>query len=114
MLLWRIHTGVRNSALATLQVVVSVLRAQLSRILGTEPPPGVEGVVGVTHDSRLVGPGFAFVAIPGFRRDGTEFVGEALRHGAALVVAERGLSPGVPARSEEHTSELQSRQYLVC
>src|SRR3712207_7306238 len=22
--------------------------------------------------------------------------------------------PGVPARSEEHTSELQSRQYLVC
>src|SRR3712207_8350363 len=23
-------------------------------------------------------------------------------------------SPGTPARSEEHTSELQSRQYLVC
>src|SRR5258707_4417477 len=23
-------------------------------------------------------------------------------------------SPSVPARSEEHTSELQSRQYLVC
>src|SRR3712207_9527831 len=25
-----------------------------------------------------------------------------------------GLSGGLPARSEEHTSELQSRQYLVC
>src|SRR3712207_7187160 len=24
------------------------------------------------------------------------------------------LSPGAPTRSEEHTSELQSRQYLVC
>src|SRR3712207_8064242 len=24
------------------------------------------------------------------------------------------LAPGRPARSEEHTSELQSRQYLVC
>src|SRR3712207_9362951 len=24
------------------------------------------------------------------------------------------LSPRAPARSEEHTSELQSRQYLVC
>jgi UDP-N-acetylmuramoyl-L-alanyl-D-glutamate--2,6-diaminopimelate ligase len=57
----------------------------------------VEGVVGVAHDSRLVEPGFAFVAIPGFRRDGTEFVPEALRRGAALVVAERGLPPGVPA-----------------
>src|SRR3712207_7832284 len=25
-----------------------------------------------------------------------------------------GLSQALPARSEEHTSELQSRQYLVC
>src|SRR3712207_8850555 len=26
----------------------------------------------------------------------------------------KGLSPRRPCRSEEHTSELQSRQYLVC
>jgi UDP-N-acetylmuramoyl-L-alanyl-D-glutamate--2,6-diaminopimelate ligase len=97
MLLKLVHTNVRIATLATLRVVVSVLRAQLARILGTELPPGVEGVVGVAHDSRLVEPGFAFVAIPGFRRDGTEFVPEALRRGAALVVAERGLPPGVPA-----------------
>ena len=77
--------------------MVSVLRAQLARILGTELPAGVDGVGGVTHDSRLVEPGFAFVAIPGFRRDGIEFVPEALRRGAALIVAERGLPPGVPA-----------------
>src|SRR3712207_7363413 len=25
-----------------------------------------------------------------------------------------GLEQGIPLRSEEHTSELQSRQYLVC
>jgi UDP-N-acetylmuramoyl-L-alanyl-D-glutamate--2,6-diaminopimelate ligase len=85
------------AALATLRVVVYVLRAQLARILSTEPPSGIEGVVGVTHDSRLVEPGFAFVAIPGFRRDGTEFVSEALRRGAALVVAERRLTSDVPA-----------------
>ena len=96
MLRGRVHTGVRLSALATLWVVVSILRTQLARILGTEPPPGVDGVGGVTHDSRLVESGFAFVAIPGFRRDGTEFVPEALRRGAALVVAERRLPPGVP------------------
>src|SRR5918995_3458344 len=97
ILLRRAYIGVGTVALATLRVVVSVLRAQLAWILGTEPPPGVEGVVGVTHDSRLVKPGFAFVAIPGIRRDGSEFVPEALRRGAALVVAERRLPSGVPA-----------------
>ncbi len=59
-------------------------------------PPGADVVVsGVTHDSRLVEPGFAFVAIPGMRRDGVRYVPEALRRGAALVVAEREL-PGMP------------------
>jgi UDP-N-acetylmuramoyl-L-alanyl-D-glutamate--2,6-diaminopimelate ligase len=81
--------------------VVSLLRARLSRLLGTELPPEADVVVnGVTHDSRLVEPGFAFVAIPGFKRDGVEFVGEALRRGATLVVAEReisGMPPDVPA-----------------
>ena len=64
-------------------------RAELARVLGTEIPPGVRGVTGVVHDSRLVEPGFAFVAIPGFKRDGAEFAPEALRRGASLVVAER-------------------------
>jgi UDP-N-acetylmuramoyl-L-alanyl-D-glutamate--2,6-diaminopimelate ligase len=64
-------------------------RAELARVLGTEIPPSVEGVTGVTHDSRLVEPGFAFVAIPGFKRDGAGFAPEALRRGASLVVAER-------------------------
>src|SRR3712207_7958544 len=31
-----------------------------------------------------------------------------------LVVADGLHHPPVPVRSEEHTSELQSRQYLVC
>jgi UDP-N-acetylmuramoyl-L-alanyl-D-glutamate--2,6-diaminopimelate ligase len=64
-------------------------RAELARVLGTEIPPSVEGVTGVAHDSRLVEPGFAFVAIPGFKRDGAGFAPEALRRGASLVVAER-------------------------
>src|SRR5947209_14495305 len=32
---------------------------------------------------------------------------------AALIAAQRA-GHGIPHRSEEHTSELQSRQYLVC
>src|SRR3712207_7613974 len=41
-------------------------------------------------------------------------------HAAAVVIADRPLTDIVPlqladaGRSEEHTSELQSRQYLVC
>ena len=50
---------------------------------------------GVTHDSRYVEPGFAFVAVPGFKRDGTAFAPEAIRRGASLVVAERDV-PGIP------------------
>ena len=69
--------------------------ANLSRVLGTELPQGVETVTGVTHDSRAVRPGFAFVAVPGFKHDGTLFAAEALRRGAALVVAERPVE-GVP------------------
>src|SRR5215218_6305197 len=70
-------------------------RAKLTRVLGTEIPSGVRGVGGVTHDSRCVEPGFAFVAIPGFKRDGMEFAPEAIRRGAVLVVAESDV-PGVP------------------
>src|SRR3712207_8478376 len=40
--------------------------------------------------------------------------GEHLRHPDALVGVGGLLPPGAQERSEEHTSELQSRQYLVC
>jgi UDP-N-acetylmuramoyl-L-alanyl-D-glutamate--2,6-diaminopimelate ligase len=74
---------------------VKVDRSELARILGADVPSGVRGVTGVTHDSRSVEPGFAFVAVPGFKRDGTEFAPEAVGRGAALVVAEREV-PGAP------------------
>ena len=56
----------------------------------------VRPVSGVTHDSRAVRPGFAFVAVPGFRLDGTVFAAEAARRGASLVVAERSVGAEVP------------------
>ncbi len=70
-------------------------RVQLEKVLGVSIPSGVGFVTGVTHDSRAVESGFAFVAVPGFRRDGVEFIPEALRRGAALIVAEREIS-GAP------------------
>lgn len=74
-------------------------RPELERVLGTDVPPAVDHIEGVTHDSRQVRAGFAFAAVPGFRRDGVEFVPDAVRRGAVLIVAERavsGAASGVP------------------
>jgi UDP-N-acetylmuramoyl-L-alanyl-D-glutamate--2,6-diaminopimelate ligase len=88
---WRFRPAASGrDELATLRDVV-LDRAELARVLGVEIPAGAKGVGGVAYDSRRVEPGFAFVAVPGFKRDGVEFVPEALRRGASLVVAERAL-----------------------
>jgi UDP-N-acetylmuramoyl-L-alanyl-D-glutamate--2,6-diaminopimelate ligase len=43
----------------------------------------------IAYDSRTVKEGSLFVAIPGFHRDGADFVPEATKRGAVAVVAER-------------------------
>lgn len=84
-----------SGALAKLRGMI-VDRIRLEKVLNTRIPPGVSSVTSVTHDSRDVEPGYAFVAVPGFRRDGVEFASEALSRGATLVVAERELA-GYPS-----------------
>ncbi len=76
---------------------------RLERVLGTSVRGCLtgDGVTSVAYDSRLVGPGTAFVAVPGFKRDGMEFVPEALRRGAALIVAER--DPGISTETLSRT-----------
>ncbi len=54
-------------------------------------------IVGLTCDSRLVEPGFLFAALPGDRADGRAFIPEAMRRGAAAVLA----PPGTPIESRE-------------
>ncbi|MCC7390464.1 MAG: UDP-N-acetylmuramoyl-L-alanyl-D-glutamate--2,6-diaminopimelate ligase [Phycisphaerales bacterium] len=55
-------------------------------------------VVGVTEDSRRVGPGWVFVARPGLKADGRRFIPDAVGAGAAAVVTDRmpdgGTGPG--------------------
>jgi UDP-N-acetylmuramoyl-tripeptide--D-alanyl-D-alanine ligase len=51
-------------------------------------------VCGVTTDSREVRPGDLFVALPGTRRDGAAFAGQAVDAGAVAVLA--GPGPPVP------------------
>ena len=42
-------------------------------------------IAGLTHDSRQVGPGYLFVALPGLHVQGTEFIPQALGQGAVAV-----------------------------
>lgn len=44
-------------------------------------------ITGLAADSRKVEPGFLFAALPGSRADGVNFVGDAVRRGAAAVLA---------------------------
>lgn len=53
-------------------------------------------VTGVQHDSRRVRPGDLFVAVPGATHDGIGFVEDAVRRGAAAVIAERRIDHEVP------------------
>jgi UDP-N-acetylmuramoyl-L-alanyl-D-glutamate--2,6-diaminopimelate ligase len=50
----------------------------------------------IAYDSRKVKPGSLFVAIPGFHRDGADFVPDAVKNGAVAVVAERKVRTKVP------------------
>jgi UDP-N-acetylmuramoyl-L-alanyl-D-glutamate--2,6-diaminopimelate ligase len=51
---------------------------------------------GVTHDSRMAGPGWIFVALRGLKADGSAFAPQAMANGAAAVVAESGPTADVP------------------
>lgn len=90
---------------------MKVERDRLDGILGVVPPTGLEAIEGVTHDSQMTGPGVAFVAVPGFKRDGAEFAAQAVANGSPLVVAEREI-PGVPAAVVPDAREALAR--LAC
>lgn len=63
---------------------------QLSQMIGSEvvvPPACHElAVCGLTADSRQVKPGHVFVALPGARADGAQFIVDAISNGAIAVV----------------------------
>jgi UDP-N-acetylmuramoyl-L-alanyl-D-glutamate--2,6-diaminopimelate ligase len=59
---------------------------RLSEILRRDVPVDPE-ITGVTADSRRVGRGTLFAALPGHQADGRAFIGQALAQGAAAVLA---------------------------
>jgi UDP-N-acetylmuramoyl-tripeptide--D-alanyl-D-alanine ligase len=73
--------------------LASVASAVGGRLLGDDV-----ALTSVAIDSRLVAPGSLFVALPGARADGHDFIPDAFARGAAAVlVRDRSASPHGPA-----------------
>lgn len=70
---------------------------------------------GVTQDTRRLQPGDLFVAIPGFERDGSQFIREAISRGAAAIAAEDSPPEVVPfvrvANSRRALADLAAAFY---
>src|SRR5262245_32732861 len=64
------------------ELIAGVEGARVLRGVATRP------VRELRDDSRQVGPGDLFVAVPGTRSDGRAFIAQALAQGAAAVVTE--------------------------
>src|SRR5688500_986773 len=58
---------------------------------GRASGPPLARVTGVTSDSRQVRPGSLFVALPGERFDGHDFIPQAVAAGAAGVLVEKAV-----------------------
>jgi UDP-N-acetylmuramoyl-tripeptide--D-alanyl-D-alanine ligase len=82
--------------------VIALTLAELAQALGGTvllPEGAADDLVvtgSVETDSRLVGPGSVFFALPGEETDGHLFAPAAVEAGAALVVAERAVEVAVP------------------
>lgn len=72
--------------------------ASLAEVIGVPPQPGWERIeiTGVSEDSRLVHPGYLFVAINGFITDGHRYIDDAIARGAVAVVGEKDVPSSVP------------------
>lgn len=59
-----------------------------ARIAGLDADAAAREIAGLSADSRKVGQGFAFFALPGSKADGLAFAAEAVANGAAAIVGE--------------------------
>jgi UDP-N-acetylmuramoyl-L-alanyl-D-glutamate--2,6-diaminopimelate ligase len=62
------------------------LKALAERALGQAAPAGT-AISEICEDSRRVGPGALFVAVPGTHADGLTFINDAVARGAAAIVS---------------------------
>ena len=89
--------GLRSQQLAHLKVADPIGWAEVDAL----------GIRRLTSDSRTLRSGDTFVAYPGEARDGRDFIGQAVAHGASSVLVEAAdfkgkINPGVPYLAIPH------------
>ena len=67
-------------------------------------------IVGLACDSRQVKPGWMFVAVPGTKADGADYIADAVAKGAVAVVSENRMEPG---RGVAHVLVPRARRALA-
>ena len=87
----------------------------LKQLLESIPVLGIAGstdveIEGLAYDSRQIQPGWLFVAVPGLKTDGSEYIADALSRGAGVVVSENELDLGA---SVTHVHVAQARCALA-
>jgi UDP-N-acetylmuramoyl-tripeptide--D-alanyl-D-alanine ligase len=73
-----------------------ILADVMEALIGVRPAWATQVITEAEIDSRHVIPGSLFVAIPGERSDGHDYVEEAFKHGAMLALVQRDLSERLP------------------
>jgi len=53
-------------------------------------------ISGIEYDSRRIKPGMLFIAVPGFKLDGSRFIPEAIKNGATAVMAAAEIDVPIP------------------
>ncbi len=71
------------------------LQQLLQGVITKSDLPDLE-VAALTSDSRKVEPGFVFVAVPGVKVDGHDFIEQAQQAGAVAIVAQRPVETALP------------------
>ncbi|WP_160049875.1 MULTISPECIES: UDP-N-acetylmuramoyl-L-alanyl-D-glutamate--2,6-diaminopimelate ligase [unclassified Nocardiopsis] len=110
------HTPLRPlSALAALLGPdATLLRPDLDPDRPPEVPDREVHVRGITHDSRQVGPGDLYAALPGTRAHGADFAAQAAEAGATAILtdadgAERAAATGLPVIVVPHARAALGR-----
>lgn len=69
----------------------------------------IPAIAGITCDSREVKPGYAFVAITGFNKDGNKYIKEAIEKGAGIIFTEKKIK----MKSEVPIIRVKDTRFLL-
>lgn len=89
----------------------------LEALCGTRPEQAHQVITEAVVDSRKVTPGALFIALPGEKVDGHEYVPEAIANGAVLALVQRDLPSNLPVldlRKECEPGYLNNLEFPLC